>query len=265
MARGAILGGKLKVLEDLGDLAPAERQFIKIAHGYRNELYHIGLKHDDITRSLAGEYYKLCCDLFQRLEPSWRASSSTDTFTEVTERYLPKRSGQYDFLGVSNDELARKLATAHPQDIAPVQFALSASARRAIDEIEEALDFLVQNHPAKLDGTKIFQNVQWQLDFARALEREGVEGSWMDPGYLENVAKVKSALQATWRQRHSLVPLDKWRHRADAIECEHDPLVATAQYQALRNDMIYLEEAIMNSAMELDAWIQMEIDRARGK
>src|SRR5262245_14126366 len=44
-ARGQFLEGKLKVLEVLGDLKPEERQFVRVAHEYRNELYHIGLKH----------------------------------------------------------------------------------------------------------------------------------------------------------------------------------------------------------------------------
>ncbi len=265
MARGAFLEGKLKVLEDLGDLSASERQFIKIAHDYRNELYHIGLKHDDITRAIAGEYYKLACAIFVRLKPNSRVSSSTDTFTEVADRYLPKRNGRHDFLGVDNDQLAEKLMAARPQQMPPVQTALAASARKAVDEVEEAFDFLARDNPAKLDEAEVLQNVQWHFDFTRALEREGVEGSWMDPGYLEGAANVKSALRATWRQRHTSVPLEKWRARADAIEREPDPLIATAEYQALRNDMAYLEEAIMVSAGELDAWIQLEIDRARGK
>ena len=87
----------------------------------------------------------------------------------------------------------------------------------------------------------------------------------MIPGYLDEVNRVRTALESTWRQRHMSVPAVKWHKRAEAIKNEPDALEAMMLYQALRHDMAYLEEAITNAASELDAWIQLEIDRARGK
>ena len=87
----------------------------------------------------------------------------------------------------------------------------------------------------------------------------------MDSRYIVELHRVRTALETTWRQRHMSVPLAKWRRRAEAIKKEQDPLKAMTLYHALRNDMAYLEGAIKNAASELDAWIQLEIDRARGK
>ena len=66
-AKGNFLDGKLKVLEDKEDITPTERRFIRIAHSYRNELYHVGLTHDEVTWAIAGQYFLLSCDLFVRL------------------------------------------------------------------------------------------------------------------------------------------------------------------------------------------------------
>ena len=66
-AKGIFLDGKLKVLESMEDITSKERRFIAIAHGYRNELYHVGLTHDEIIRPLAAQYFLLSCDLFVRL------------------------------------------------------------------------------------------------------------------------------------------------------------------------------------------------------
>jgi len=46
--QGQHLKPKLHVLEEMGDLTSIEKQFIAIAHKYRNELYHVG---SDTTRS----------------------------------------------------------------------------------------------------------------------------------------------------------------------------------------------------------------------
>jgi hypothetical protein len=265
MARGAFLEGKLKLLEELGELAAPERRFIKIAHDYRNEVYHVGLKHDDIIRAIVGHYYRLSCDLFVRLKPSSRGLSSYDTFSDIAERYSPMHNGRLVFLAVSNEKIAEKLREALTGEVEPLQSALARSAEHAVEEIEGNLEFLARDNPGNMDVHQILRLAQWQLDLTRALEREGVEGFWIDPGYVENVESVKGALDATWRQRYMSLPSVKWLARAEALGRERDPLVALDLYQALKNDVAYLGDALGNAAAELDIWIQMEIDRDRGK
>ena len=256
MACGIFIEGKLKVLESLGDISHSERQFISWAHQYRNELYHVGLSHDDIIRAMAGRYYRLCCDLFARLRPSWRMESSTDWFTDGAARYLPKCNGKIDFLSVEFSEIADALRSVLPDGIEELQRSLVSSARKRAKAVSRTFDFVVQNDPVGHGETVILQNLQWYRDFTRALEREGIEGYWRDPGYLDEVKRIRTAVKATWRQRHATVPIEKWLQRADAIEAEPDPLKAMGLYRALRSDMSYLEDAIMMVAGELEAWIQ---------
>ena len=265
LARGNFLEGKLKVLEMLDDISHHERRFINAAHQYRNELYHVGLTQDDVVRPISFQYFKLCCELFDRLRPAWRTQSSTDRFSEVAERYLPRSGDHIEFMAVDNTELAKALLSNLPNDTHALQTSLSASAESHIEEVQEAFAFVVQDNPARHNKRTVLRNVQWHHDFMHALEREGVEGSWMIPGYLDEVNRVRTALESTWRQRHMSVPAVKWHKRAEAIKNEPDALEAMMLYQALRHDMAYLEEAITNAASELDAWIQLEIDRARGK
>ena len=265
MARGKYLEGKLKVLEYLGDITGTERKFIKIAHHYRNELYHIGLKHDDITRPISGNYFLLCCDLFVRLEPSRRSMWSTDTYTDVAKRYLPICNGQVDLLSIENEVLAEKLRNALPDGIPDLAETLADSARRSVEEIKDAFEFSVQENPSNLGTEEVLRHAQWQLDFTKALECKSVNGLCIDPSYQDNVIQVRKDLEATWRQRYTSLPSEKWKLRADAVEREADPLIAMELYQSLRNDMSYLEDAISAIAAELDEWIQIEIDRARGK
>ncbi|MDE0522234.1 MAG: hypothetical protein OXH79_09795 [Boseongicola sp.] len=265
LARGKFLEGKLKILESLDDISHQERRFIYSVHQYRNEVYHVGLTHDDIVRPISFQYYKLSCELFDRLRPAWRAWSSTDRFSDVAERYLPKRDGRFDFMAVDNADLSKALLSNLPDDAEALQSSIWTSAESHVEELKEALEFVVQNNPAGDNKRSVLRNVQWFHDFVRALEREGVEGSWMVPGYVDEVNRVRTALESNWRQRHISLPSAKWHKRAAAIKNEPDPLKAMTLYQALRHDMAYLEEAITNAASELDAWIQSEVDRARGK
>ena len=267
-AAGKFLEGKLKVLGQMGDLSPAERRFISIAHEYRNELYHVGLTHDDITRAIAGHYFLLCCELFGRMGNGglWgRTISSNDRYTEIAKRYLPVRNGRVDPFGIENEKLAQKLRCTLPDEIPNLAVTLASSARAAIEALMNDFNFLVRDNPFGVDENRVLELGQWQQDLTEALEREGVDGSRLDLAYQVSYAQVAVDLEATWKQKHTSVPYAKWMHRATAVGQESDPLVAMDLYQSLRSDMSYLEEAFESSAVELDRWIQHESDIARGK
>lgn len=102
-------------------------------------------------------------------------------------------------------------------------------------------------------------------DFARRAEKDGIEGSHLDREYHERLAALRNDMKQTWRARFRHLPVESWRARATKIGQETDALVSLDRYQALRNDTAYLEDVIGEAAAELDAWIQLQIDIARGK
>lgn len=267
-AKGTYLEGKLKVLEDMKDITSKERRFIAIAHDYRNELYHVGLTHDDIVRPLAAQYFLISCDLFTRLGnkgffgPSF---SSNDEYTDVAKRYLPVRNGRLLAFDVDKADLADKLRGTLPAGIPELAGTLASSARKSIKSVTDEFNFLIRENPFSFDADKMLEVAQWQRDLTEALEREDVDGLWVDPNYRASFSRVATELEAKWRQRHSSLPHERWMLRATAVERESDPLTALDLYQALREDMSYLEESIMSASTELDRWIQQEIDKARGK
>ena len=267
-AKGNFLDGKLAVLESMEDITSKERRFVAIAHGYRNELYHVGLTHDEIIRALAGQYFLLSCDLFSRLGNRGLFSfsfSSNDEYTDVAKRYLPMRNGRIFFPNVDKNDLAGKLRGALPVGIPDLAETLAASARKAIRTIADEFEFLVQENPFGFDASKMLEVAQWQRDLAAALDSEGVDGLWIDPNFREGLTRVATELEAKWRQRHSSLPHERWMLRAAAVERESDSLAALDLYQSLRNEMSYLEESISSASSDLDRWIQHQVDKARGK
>ena len=267
-AKGVFLDGKLKALEAMEDITSKERRFVTIAHEYRNELYHVGLTHDEIIRALAEQYFLLSCDLFTRLGnkgffgPSF---SSNDEYTDVAKRYLPVRNGRVLAFDVDKADLAEKLRSAHPAGIPDLAQTLAANARKSIKSVTDEFAFLIQENPFGFDADKMLEVAQWQRDLTEALEREDVDGLWVDPNYRQGFSRVATALEAKWRQRHSSLPHKRWMLRATAVERERDPLIALDLYQSLRDDMSYLEESILSASTELDRWIQQQVDKARGK
>ena len=259
---------KTKVLHQIGDLTRTERRFVDIAHGYRNELYHVGLSHDDVVRSIAGQYFSLSCDLFIRLGNLgyWSVSfSSNDEFTDIARRYLPMANGRIDPLSVEKEDLAEKLRNALPDSIPNLTGSLADSARQSILSVMENFEFLVRDNPFSFDSETMFEVAQWQLDLQNALEKKNVDGLWIDPDYQNNYNAVADSLQKTWQQQCKAIPQEKWMSRASAIENESDPLVAMEMFHSLRNDMCYIETAIETASDDLDRHIQGEIDRSRGK
>lgn len=267
-ARGIYLDDKLKVLENMKDITTKERRFIAIAHDYRNELYHVGLTRDEIIRALASQYYLLSCDLFTRLGnksvfgPSF---SSDDEYTDVAKRYLPLHSGQLRAFDVDKADLAERLRSALPAGIPDLAATLASSARKTIKSVADEFAFLIRDNPFGFDADKMLEVAQWQLDLAKALVSEDVNGLWVDPNYRQGFGRVATELEAQWRQRHSSLPHERWTLRATAVEREPDPLTALDLYQSLREDMSYLEESILSASSELDRWLQQQVDKARGK
>ena len=264
-SRGVSLDGKLKVLESMEDITSKERRFIAIAHDYRNELYHVGLTHDEIIRAIAAQYFLLSCDLFTRLGnkgffgPTF---SSNDEYTDVAKRYLPLRNGRIFPSIVDKSDLADKLRGALPIGMPDLAVTLATSARKAIQAVTDEFAFLIQNNPFGFDTNKMLEVAQWQRDLAEALVRKGVDGLWIDPDYREGFSRVATELETKWRQRHSSLPHERWMLRATAVERERSPLTALDLYQSLREDMSYLEESILSASNELDRWIQREVDKA---
>ena len=268
LARGIFLVGKLKVLEGMEDITSKERRFVAIAHKYRNELYHVGLTHDEIMRSLAAQYFLLSCDLFTRLGNKGffgLSFSSNDEYTDVAKRYFPLRNGRILPSSVDKSDLADKLRSALPTGIPDLEKTLAASARNSIRSVTDQFAFLIQENPFGFDADKMLEIAQWQRDLAEALESEGVDGLWVDPNYQEAFNRVAASLEATWRQRYLSLPDEMWMRRATAVEREPDPLTALDLYQSLRDDMSYLEDSIMSASSELDRWIQQQVDKTRGK
>ena len=270
-ARGKSLDGKLKVLADKGDLTIFERQFIAIAHEYRNELYHVGLARADITRAVASHYFLLSCDLLPRMRNGFlwgETISSADTYTDIAKRYLPVRDGEVDLSRLGSgirEHMAQQLRCALPTGMPHLSTVLAHSAENSIKALMQNFQFLVRDNPFSFEEKEMLLVAQWQFDLSKALECKEVDGLWVDPNYQREFEQVASELEETWKPNYRAIPIDSWTRRSNTIRNELDPLIALDKFQSLKKDMLYLEEVFQSASEDLDKWIQHEVDLARGK
>ena len=267
-AKGKHLDQKLKLLASVGDIAALEKRFITLAHDYRNELYHVGLAHNEIIRPIAGQYFLLSCDLFTRLGnigPWILGGSPREIRTEVAKLYFPTEDGGPMWFQVDKEDLAARLRRTLPDEIPNLSKSLEESAETHIIKAKEDFDYVDRENPLGLHDSELLEFIQWEYDLQEELERQNVDGVWWDPEYLRNILRVEGELRPTWTQRHTSLPVEGWFRQGDRIGQTHDPLVAMHLYGLLMENMSYISDVIKASAESLDKWQQDELDRIRGK
>ena len=162
-ALGVYLSEKTKILQTLGDINELERSFLTICHGYRNEIYHVGLRHEDIIQALAGEYYLFVCDIFQRMRPDIISWSSGDVYTPIAKKYL-SQSGISNIFEFDLEKIVLELEnikTSTPS----LNEKLSEYANDTLDQIEKDLEFLVADNPAGMSCSEVLMHVQFHHIF----------------------------------------------------------------------------------------------------
>lgn len=262
------LPDKLHALRQIGDITPEERQFIAIAHHYRNELYHAGLAHDHIVRAVAGQYFRLCCELFARMEHHGFfgvTMSSDDSYSEIFHKYLGANDDETPIFGIDRKAVCDRLLATLPSRLPSLPVTLASSALGYIERLADNFDFIIHNNPEALDAGQVLTLVQLQRDLAVELGRASLldrELSVEEESQLVDIAKRTAR---NWQQRYSTVPHGNWRARASRLANELDPLLAMKKYEDLRGEMRYLEDALEPAVDAVDQWVQSEIDRRRGK
>lgn len=259
---------KLNVLRQIGDITEEQQRFIAIAHRYRNDLYHAGLAHDHIVRAICSCYFRVCCELFSEMKQHGAfdlVTSNEDDYGDVFRRYLDDLDEGVPMLGVDRRRLSADLLAALPQHLPNLPRALASSGRMLVAKLNDNFDFVAHNNPQGLDAAQVLEIIQWQQDLATELGSTDHVGN--EPSASDEI-RLRDAIERMardWRQQFSAIPYDRWRQTLSRIEVASDPLVAMHQYQALRDDMQYLEDAIEPLVDALDQWVQQEIDLRRGK
>jgi hypothetical protein len=262
-ALGRYFEDKLNVLKALGELSEPERRYILVCHDYRNELYHVGLGHQQIIEALAGSYFRFACGLFARLEPAHIAWHPDVPLTDLARTYL-QATGSDEFALADVKKLGPYMLGQAP--VPPsLHETLSDAAEAAVEEVEDMFSYVARDNPSRMDAEEAFREIQFSHEFGRRLDAAGIIAKHYEPGSAERSSEIHKQLRAEWEPPFKRLPFDRWRGRARALRRQPDELRVLADYQALRDEMEPLEAGINEAASGLDQYFDMQLDMMRGK
>ena len=260
-ALGQDFGAKVGLAQALGHLTEEEARTVRAGHTFRNETYHVGVSHEEVLLEVARFYFKVACEVMERLTPDHLSWSSNDRLPERAKAYFP---GDNAFPGRLED-YARACATlAGRSGHAPADFieTLADHMERVIDDQDRNIDFLFTDGPDSPSRAQVVIDTQsWPIAFAE-------EGKAFVATLATPPANMFAAVEVVARSFPGLVrkdPIPAWRRRTQALAREPNPHRALELYRSFMDQTERLRTYIEESAMGLDNHIQSEIDRMRGK
>lgn len=254
---------KIKFCRDLGLIDQDEFDFILIAHEYRNELYHVGIRHERLIYPLAWEYHSLACSLFAKLKVDGCTWGPRDDVSEAARRHWPDGKSPFHGGGAAFSAAKASLLSDKPELSPSFAQQVSAYAASAAEKIDDALDFLVHDNMGGLGEAEMLKSIQFH-GFIRSQDGEKALGFQEKPTF-EAYFKRLAEVEAGWAPVYSDRPTPRWIKRAIDLARFEKPADVLRRYVRLRDEMEPLERIVFAAAAELDEGIQLQIDAARGK
>lgn len=274
-ARGRAFDRKIRFLKDLGhvreDLVPA----LAILHGYRNQLYHVGLRDDPIIVQLAQMYFRLTAGLLVSLLGAKRHLRwEPGVITEAARRLMPELAtaklyrAEVDFARLHDHLLA-----SCPQPPRPIQRSLSEHLLVRIDEAEASFGFIAKGRSGKDDPLATLNTVQLEADTLAALVRHRREGEKRrkakglapTPFDIEQLSLARGTtifidlnrrLVPNWKPKHRKLPFDGWRKQARSIGIKRQELIALGMFDHMIKEIDHLEDVMADPIEDMHGWHQ---------
>jgi hypothetical protein len=256
---------KLHVLEELGEISAKEQVFLAGVHRIRNGLYHGHDSPQPFYSELFEQSYYLNTRLLERLEPGYRSWYSAVVFSETEQRYLEKAapSGSLSFdLSLLGKALRERIGEISDGSFAEALKSYSIDRKQ---DVQEAIRFIGENSPNRTRGQKLIVEAQFLFELEAYLERQGLDRTNYFSPRSNDAQKAYLNFQREFKPRFRAIPFPFWASCIAKISDAKDPLDAFYWFAEIERRIGSLIEAIFHLESEVDAWIQSEIDRWRGK
>ena len=205
---------KRNVARKAGKLGADESDSIMIFHAFRNEVYHIGVKHEAILPALAELYFKTACEFLCTYKPRWLSYNPRMTLPERARKYFPDET----FSGGRERFQAACKTLGGSVTVIPSQFAgvLAAHMDEVIRQQDVAVHMIATGGPQTYSRDEaVVQTFAWKIAFTDEGKKFAEKG-WR---------KRSVAGFVDWIGDHYPLPIRNdpilgWRKRADNIRHE---------------------------------------------
>ncbi len=253
---------KVRFMKNLKIINDEEAVTINIFHGFRNEVYHIGLQHERVLPTISRFYLKVASDILSRqslasltygvgLKPPDRVAKY---FKNVNSVFPPLPSEYFD----ACSQISKKIVF----EAAELAVALAEHMEELIDETDISLDTLSRDTPNPCTRDEVIVRcLAWKAaatdeakEFAR-LNGCQVQGGF---AYVDWIAK-------NYKLPIKKDPIENWRKRKDRLRLEENPHKALKLYRNFIDETVEIRNEIADSHAAFDRYIDGLIDERRGK
>lgn len=259
-ATGQGFDAKVRYARETAMISAAMADSIQYLHSFRNTAYHLGSRHENILHSLAVFYIRVACAVLSAYKPVFYSMHSGDKISHRAVKYLgkPDLLGQKDAYVRASKRLTEVTEALGENLIDDLQSDMLST----IKQIDNWLDFISENDPVRPSRDETVRLYQaWPFawtdgakDFAKSngckVSDMGEYVAWLGKNYNW---LVKNDPVAGWNKRHS------------SLKNEKDKDAALKKYCDFMKQTEAFREALSEGILQLDGYIQEQIDHARGK
>jgi hypothetical protein len=252
---------KVKYLRSTDRVSHDMSQSIVELHLFRNDVYHVGLQHEPVLSALSNFYFRIACDVLVELAPTSWGYSPGMKLPERAQKYF----GNVDHFMDGPEQYKKACAELKAKAVAlasSLSGTLSSHMFHVTDEYDGRIDFFATGGPERRTRDQVIVDCQvWPFAFTEKGKQYARENG-CPPG---SVLQFIEWLAANYKWPFPNDPIMSWRARATRVERENDEHKALTMYRSFMDQTESIRELIDESALQLDAEIDRQIDMARGK
>jgi hypothetical protein len=260
-ALGQHFGPKVGFAKLIGKLGEETAGSISICHELRNQVYHIGVRHEAILPDVAGFYFHVACQFLASYQPENLWWSST--------LRLPERAKKYFTVDKWSPPRWEEFQSACLTMAATNGFKPEAVIEALYDHLAEVIEGQDSNVETIADGTgnqrqprdvAIMELQIWSMAFSDEGREFCEKRNWPGGNQFDRVQWIRDNF--TFKQRTD--PIPGWRKRAASLEREKNPHTALKKYRDFMDQTAQLRELFEEAAMGIEHQIDMQIQATRG-
>lgn len=235
---------------------------ITILHSYRNEVYHIGLKHATILPVLSLFYFDVACDFLSSYQSRGLGWGSNQRIPERAQKYF---QGDKLFPGRQDDfgNACKTLRAACKHDPRYTIDVLADELDRVIEYQDTFIDIIARGVYVGQETTRdgaVRDTQAWKLAF----NEEGRTFA-LSNGFQGSVFGLVQFLAAKYPLQLRSDPIPSWTKQATTMRSNKSPHGALSKYHSFMISTADIREALEESAGAAEAEIEAASERARGK
>ncbi|GJD70207.1 hypothetical protein MMMDOFMJ_3149 [Methylobacterium gnaphalii] len=261
-ALGRNFDEKVKLAKLENHLADPVAQTIKIMHGFRNELYHVGIQHEAILPNLALFYFEVACNFLRTFRISGFYWSSSMVIPERAKKYL--NATRFSPAAPEDFENAFTfLACNSGHDADETIAAFADHIESIIEEQDTYIDIIARGVYVGQEKTRdeaIIDCQSWSIAFSDEGKAFLTNNDWSG-----SVLSAVQFITKNYELKYRSDPIPSWERQVARLRAQKDPHAALMHYHSFVTETADLREWVSESAGQAEAEIDAAIDRMRGK